>query len=164
MKDASVTFRKESSSPIRFIINGDRSAAPTFEGDLINELAAGKQWYSPLGVSFYPWYTVGASFSILMLVLVVAASNLEYIPKITGDLFFFKVFMPWIVLWPLSLLVLNAVFTPIIFDLGHGARRQRRRVAVVSFILFTIVAGLLINLSSDFLKDWLTKSVTATHS
>ena len=59
--DAAVIFRRGGSSAIRFIVAGERAATLMFERDLINELAASKQWYSPLVLSYYPWYLVGIS-------------------------------------------------------------------------------------------------------
>jgi hypothetical protein len=156
--DAAIVFRRGGSTAIRFIVAGERAATLMFERDLINELAASKQWYSPLVVSYYPWYLVGISIVILILVLAAGASNLHYIDAVTFDFIFSKIYIPAF-LWPLSLLFLNAVFPPIIFDLGDGARRQRRHTAIWSFIIGSIVVALLVGLFAGFLKDW-----PSTHS
>jgi hypothetical protein len=161
--DAAVIFQREGSYPIRFIVAGKRASTLEFERDVINELAASKQWYSPLVLSFFPWYLLGALVSVSILGLAIAASSLEYITRPTVELFFYIFFMP-IVLWPLSLLFLNAAFPAIIFDLGDGARRQRRRTTIWSFVIGSVVVALLVGLSGDFLKDWLTRGATGTHT
>jgi hypothetical protein len=161
---ASITFRKARSSPIRLTVNGDRSAALIFEGNLINELAASKQWYSPFVLSYYPWYLFGMVIIGLIWTLAFVALNLSYITKLTFDFIFSKAFMPAVIFWPLTLILLEIAFPPIIFNLGHGARRQKVRTVIVSLIFVSIVIGVLVNLSSDFLKDWLTGSASGTHS
>jgi hypothetical protein len=160
---ASITFRRDGSSPIRFLVGGDRSAALMFERDLINELAAGKQWYSLFVLSFYPWYFFVATIVAAILIIAFGAMKANYIPSSTFD-FLFSRTMPALVLWPFLLILLDIAFPPIIFNLGGGARRQKVRIGIVSFILLTIVVGLLVNLSSDFLKGWLTKGPTGAHS
>ena len=46
----------------------------------------------------------------------------------------------------------------------NGARRQRRRTTIWSFVIGSVVVALLVGLSADFLKDWLTRGATGTHS
>lgn len=161
--DAAVIFRRGGSSAIRFIVAGERAATLMFERDLINELAASKQWYSPLVLSYYPWYLVGISIIFSVLTLAFVALNFKYIANPAFDFLFSKIFIPASILWPFLLILLGIAFPPIIFDFGEGARRQKFRIAIVSIILVSIIIGLLVNLSSDFLKDWLT-GASGTHS
>ena len=118
--DAAVIFRRGGSSAIRFIVAGERAATLMFERDLINELAASKQWYSPFVLSFGPWYALGAVVIAAILGLAITASNMEYITRSTVGLVFSRVCMPLIVLLPLLLFFLDIAFPAIIFDLGDG--------------------------------------------
>jgi hypothetical protein len=165
--DAAVIFSRGGSSAIRFIVAGERAATLMFERDLINELASSKKWYSPLVISFFPWYLIGIAIIALIFVLVAGASNLHYITDAKFDFLFSKIYIPAF-LWPLSILFLNAVFPPIIFDLGDGARRQRLRTAIWSFLIGTVMVTLLLGLAAEFLKDWLkdwlTGGATGSHS
>jgi hypothetical protein len=159
-RNASVTFHKTRSSPIQFTVKGDRSNALIFERDLTNELSVSKLWYSPFVISYYLWYLIGVILIGLIFTLVFIAVNINYITKCTFNLLWSKIFMPAMVLWPLSLILLEIAFQSMIFNLGGGARRQQVRTTILSFIIVTVFAGILISIFTDWIKGWLTGSHT----
>ena len=151
---ASITFRKNYDSPIYFIAEGDRSPTLTFERDFINELASSKQWYSPFVLSvttFSLLTTIFAAPSIFSFIFVSVSMHNHTLDLIAIIVSLTQTLM-------LLILICSRIeFPSIIFNIGHGARRQTLRVAIWSFIVFTLLSGITIIFLHDWLNDWLKK-------
>lgn len=148
---ATITFiRKDGFWPIFFTAEGDRSATLTFEGDLRNELASSKQWYSPFVPTALVYMASTILFGSISILLLIISVNVPY--KRSDPL---GVIMETASIANLLILLMimfsRFAFPSMIFNLGHGARRQNVRIATWSFVVFGVLTGIL----TIFLHDWL---------
>ena len=149
---ASITFRKHGEIPSYFRVTGGRSASLVFERDLINELAASKQWYSSIA-SLRPIILVAT-----LVIVGLFISTITFFSSWPPDFYVKTITYPIFSLLSLIFLLRIIAFPPIIFDLGDGARRQKVRTTIWSFIIVTVIAGILVSIFTDWIKGWLSGS------
>jgi hypothetical protein len=153
-REASIIFRKYYDSPIYFIAEGDRSATLTLERDFLNELTSTRQWYSVFVLNSISFSILSTVFALISISLAIISVTVPY--KRNDTLGFIMIIATSAnILMFLILLFCRLEFPQIIFNIGHGARRQKLRIGIWSFIFLTVVAGMATISLHDLLTDWL---------
>ena len=152
---ATITFiRKDGFWPIFFTAEGDRSATMTFESDLRNELAPSKQWYSPfvLPLAIFTLFTF--VFAVISISLAIISATVPYKRSDTLGIIIITAQIVTVLLF-VMVMFSRIAFPSMIFNIGHGARKQTHRVAMWSLIFLTIIIGVIVGMLAIFLHDWL---------
>jgi len=143
-----VNFSRYGQIPIYFKAEGNKVAIVNFERELLNEIAGCKQLYSPLShrltMATLTGVVGGSFFS--QLVVNLAGNRNPFLEKLLPALAFVL----------LILIICLVAFPPLIFDLGQGAQRHKVRTAILSFLAVTVIGGITVNVSYDWLKDYFT--------
>jgi hypothetical protein len=146
-----INFRGYGDVPIYLKADGSKSSLINFETELLNELSGGKQWYSLLVRSELKIMVASILSGAFLSGAFITQLNLHLSGLHNTALD--KILLAIAV--PLSIFIICLIaFPPLIFDLGHGARRHRVRTTILSFLVVTLFGGIVVNFSSDWLKEY----------